>query len=258
MSGNFTTEITSDSLPSDNPLHQRLLKPYVLVAEHVNGEVLEVGCGEGRGLKLLSAKAGKLTAVDRIGKTLARLQERFPAVQFLCMNIPPLTGIHDNTFDFIVSFQVIEHIQYDELFLKEIHRVLKPGGMAWITTPNRLMTLTRNPWHIREYTGPELHRLAAGVFREVIVQGLTGNERVMKYYEQNKSSVARITRWDVLKLQYRLPAWMLRLPYELLNRLSRNHLKKQDTSLVAEITHADYRLTDDVQNALDLYAMVKK
>ena len=74
------------------------------------------------------------------------------------MNIPPLNGLDDNSFDSIVSFQVIEHIQDDMLFLKEIHRVLKPGGIALLTTPNRRMSLSRNPWHIREYLSDELKK----------------------------------------------------------------------------------------------------
>ena len=46
----YKTEITSDDIPSDNPIHQRLLKPYVVISEWVNGELLELGCGEGRGV----------------------------------------------------------------------------------------------------------------------------------------------------------------------------------------------------------------
>ncbi|GIS31642.1 MAG: hypothetical protein Ct9H90mP3_4380 [Flammeovirgaceae bacterium] len=41
------------------------------------------------------------------------------------------------------SFQVIEHIKNDKLFIKEIHRILKPGGKALISNPNISMTLTK-------------------------------------------------------------------------------------------------------------------
>ena len=43
------------------------------------------------------------------------------------MEIPPLKNIEENSVDFVVTFQVIEHIQDDNYFLKEIFRVLKPG-----------------------------------------------------------------------------------------------------------------------------------
>ena len=50
----FTTEITSDKIPSDNPIHQRLLKAYLLGKSYVKGNLLELGCGEGRGIAELS------------------------------------------------------------------------------------------------------------------------------------------------------------------------------------------------------------
>ena len=80
------------------------------------------------------------------------------------MKIPPLNNIEENSVDYVVSFQVTEHIQDDNSFLKEIYRVLKPGGSVILTTPNKLMSLTRNPWHIREYTTTEIKKLIKKVF----------------------------------------------------------------------------------------------
>jgi ubiquinone/menaquinone biosynthesis C-methylase UbiE len=254
----YTTEITSDNIPSDNPLHQRLFKAYVVAQDYVHGNVLEVGCGEGRGVELLMRKATAFTAVDKIEEALQVLREKFPTARFLSMNIPPFGPLPDNTYDCVVSFQVIEHIQNDVLYLKEIQRVLKPGGIALLTTPNRKLSLSRNPWHIREYLAQELKDLASGIFSSAEIKGITGNEKVMEYYQQNKKSVERITRWDVLNLQHKLPAWMLRLPYELLNRLNRNKLQSGDTSLVSSIRHEDYVVTNQADDALDLLLTVRK
>jgi SAM-dependent methyltransferase len=158
----------------------------------------------------------------------------------------------------VVSFQVIEHLSADHLFLKEIHRVLKPGGIALITTPNRKMSLTRNPWHIREYLPEELKALAQKYFQQVELKGITGNAKVMEYYEQNKKSVSRITRFDIFNLQYRLPASFLRVPYEILNRWNRNKLQSSDNKLVKAIHHDDYVVVDDASEALDLLLIVRK
>lgn len=254
----YTTEITSDNIPSDNPLHQRLFKAYVVAVDHIRGDVLEVGCGEGRGVELLMQKSGSFTAIDKIEDALVVLRKRFPTARFTSMNIPPFNGLQDNAYDCVVSFQVIEHIQNDALYLKEIKRVLKPGGIALLTTPNRKMSLSRNPWHIREYLAHELKSLAAGIFSTAEMKGITGNEKVMAYYEQNRKSVQRIMKWDIFKLQWNLPAWMLRAPYEFLNRRNRNKLQSGDDALVKSIRHEDYVVTDDADNALDLLLIVTK
>jgi ubiquinone/menaquinone biosynthesis C-methylase UbiE len=258
MSKIYTTEITSEHILSDNPLHQRLFKAYVAVESYIKGNVLEVGCGEGRGVAMLTEHAEQFTAIDKIEAALQALRERFPKASFIRMNIPPFSGLPDAAFDVVVSFQVIEHIKNDTLYLKEIHRVLKPGGVAFITTPNRKLSLARNPWHIREYLAHELTSLASTVFSSVDMKGITGNKKVMTYYEQNKKSVQRITRWDIFNLQYILPAWLLRMPYELLNRMNRNKLQTSDEALVSSIHHSDYLVTDNADEALDLFMIARK
>lgn len=254
----FTTEITSDNLLSDNPIHQRLFKAYVAAEAHVKGDVLEVGCGEGRGIDLVLPKSASFTAVYKIESALAKLRVKYPTGQFLAMNIPPLGELKDNAYDVLITFQVIEHIEDDELFLKELHRVLKPGGVALVTTPNRKMSLTRNPWHVREYLADELKNRAEKYFNMVEMRGITGNEKVMTYYQENKKSVERITRFDILNLQHRLPASILRVPYELMNRWNRNKLQHQDQGLVKEIHHSDYLETDKADEALDLFMICRK
>ena len=62
----YTTEIASEQIASDNPIHQRLFKAYVVAEEFIQGDVLEVGCGEGRGVRLLTGRSRSFTAVDKI------------------------------------------------------------------------------------------------------------------------------------------------------------------------------------------------
>jgi SAM-dependent methyltransferase len=258
MASVYTTEIASDSVASDNPIHQRLLKAYVLATKYVSGNLLEVGCGEGRGIDWLLPKIEHYSAIDKIAPVVDQLQKRYPKGKFISGNIPPLSDYASDSFDCVVSFQVIEHIQDDRLFLKEIHRVLKPGGLALITTPNRPMSLSRNPWHIREYTPTELTHLAKQYFSHVEMKGISGNEKVMQYYERNKASVTKMMRWDIFNLQYKLPAAVLRLPYEVLNRLNRNKLKSSSNELVMTITHEDYLEVNQAENALDLFLIARK
>lgn len=258
--GVYTTEIASDKIASDNPIHQRLLKAYYLAIEHIKGDVLEIGCGEGRGIDLLAPKSKSYTAIDKIQAVIDDLSTKYPEITFIQDNIPPFNKIEDNSFDTIVSFQVIEHIKNDRLFLEEIKRILKPGGKALLTTPNIKLTLTRNPWHIREYTAEQLTDLASQIFdkEKVTMKGVGGNEKVMNYHNENRKSVRKITRFDILNLQYNLPAPLLRVPYDILNRLNRNKLKAANNSLVNEINHTDYLLSDNADEALDLFLTVEK
>ncbi len=254
----YTTEITSDNLVSDNPIHQRLLMPYFHVKDLVHGDLIETGCGEGRGIAVIRPQVNSYLGVDKIGSVIDDLSSKYKDCQFRPMNFPPLKGLADNSFDCCISFQVIEHIKDDVLYLQEIHRVLRPGGMAIVTTPNRSMSLTRNPWHVREYLADELLKKVSGIFSKSEMQGITGNEKVMNYYEENKRSVRRITRFDILNLQYRLPAAFLRIPYDLMNRLNRNKLNKGNSGLVSEISYKDYLVSDNLENCLDLMCLLYK
>ena len=232
--------------------------PYMFINKEVKGDILEIGCGEGRGVEFLIDKSSHFTAVDKIEEVIKDLRNRFPTGEFIQMNLPPLTMLESNSYDFIVSFQVIEHIKNDQLYLEEIHRLLKPGGKAYITTPNIKKTLSRNPWHIREYTAQELESLAKKVFEKVDISGIGGNDKVWEYYEENKKSVEKVTRWDILNLQYRLPSWLLRIPYEFLNRRNRNKLEKGTDGLAAQINHTDYLHVSDAEKGLDLFLRVEK
>ena len=254
----YTTEIASDSLVSDNPIHQRLLQAYYLAVPYISGDLLEIGCGEGRGVELLAPKANRYMAIDKIQEVIDRLSAKYPDVDFVQAHIPPITTVEDNAFDVIVSFQVIEHIKDDKAYLEEIYRILKPGGRAIITTPNIKKTLSRNPWHEREYTAAELQQLCESIFDTVTCKGVTGNEKVWEYYEANKKSVERITRFDIFNLQYRLPAPLLRIPYDILNRLNRNRLNTANTGLVAEIKNTDYLISDTPDESLDLFYILEK
>lgn len=253
----YTTEITSETITSDNPIHQRLLKAYVIASGMVSGNLLEVGCGEGRGIEWLTPKVAGYSAIDKIVAVVEKLKAKYPQGHMISGNIPPLPYA-DNSFDCVISFQVIEHIKDDHTFLKEISRVLKPGGLALISTPNRPMSLSRNPWHEREYTADEFTTLAKKYFSKVEMKGIAGNEKVMQYHERNRQSVNKMMKWDVLDLQHKLPAFILRIPYEMLNRLNRNKLKQEADELVASIKHEDYLLTDNAAHALDLYLQAKK
>lgn len=251
----YTAERTNEKSVSDNPIIQRHIFAYQNVLPYIKGSVLEVGCGEGYGSKMLFPKATKYTAIDKFE---ALNKENLAGIEFKQMNIPPLTGFADNSFDVVVTFQVIEHIENDELFVKEINRVLKPGGKLIMTTPNIKMSLTRNPYHIREYTYQQLETLTKKYFKSVDNLGIFGDAKAMDYFEKNKASVERFTRWDIFNLQYKLPRAILRIPYDIANRMNRLRLQKENNGLVSEITTANFILKPADDTCIDLFMVAEK
>ena len=80
----------------------------------------------------------------------------------------------------------------------------------------------------------------------------------MENYEKIRQGARRITRFDVLDLQHRLPRWMLQLPYDLLNRLNRRRLLRDNDSLTRSITMEDYRIGPVADDCFDLFYIAEK
>lgn len=251
-----TAERVSATDTSDNYVLQRSIFAYIEAAKIISGTVLEIGTGSGYGVKYLAPKSETFTTIDKFVCDVDF--KTYPNVTFKQQTVPPFAGINDNSFDFVVTFQVIEHIKNDDLYVKEIARVLKPDGKLIVTTPNILKSLSRNPWHVREYKPAELTSLLKKYFKDVDSKGVYGNEKVMAYYQKNKESVQKIMKYDVFNLQYILPRQILQIPYDIMNRLNRKKLLNSNNDLTAGILDTDFYLKEVDENSLDLFYIAKK
>ena len=253
-----TAERSSHLDPSENVIYQRHLIAYKEAAKLVSGTVLEVGSGEGYGIIELAPKADHYIAVDKYNTEISDELKKENNITFIQAEVPPLKGIEDNSVDFVVTFQVIEHIDDDEIFLQEIHRVLKPGGKLILTTPNSMMSLTRNPWHTREYTPAQMGKVLKSSFDNYELKGVFGNKKVMDYYNKNKESVRKITRFDILNFQYWLPRWLLQVPYDILNRFNRHSLQDNNEGIVNSLVYTDYSIATSNADCLDHFCIATK
>lgn len=249
-----TAERVSAQDASDNYVFQRSILAYHKASEIVSGRVLEIGTGMGYGVRIVAPHTEEFITIDKSEAYAEQLPEN---ARFLQMAAPPLR-FEDESFDYVISFQVIEHIKQDKEFVKEVWRVLKKGGRFIVSTPNAPMSLTRNPWHVREYTGEELQALLGREFSEVEMYGVSGNEKIMEYYEKNRKGVEKITRFDILDLQHRLPRWILQIPYDILNRINRRRLLRGNQELTTSIKMEDYNVGELSGKSFDLYFIAKK
>lgn len=154
---------------------------YQEVIPHVKAKkILEIGCGTAYGTRLLAEYAAEIVALDTDSELVASLAEgqtspaTFQWYDGITLPFP------DDSFDGIISFQVIEHVADDLTFLEEVKRVLKRGGRAYVTTPNRLLRLLPNQrpfnhYHVREYAPQELGILARRAGFSVRLEGIFGD-----------------------------------------------------------------------------------
>lgn len=134
--------------------------------------LLEVGCSSGGMLQAMKQAFPVATVIgaDIVKEPLYRLAARLPDVPLLRFDLLrcPLPG---NSLNAVVMLNVLEHIEHDVAALRQVHRVLKPGGVLVLEVPAgpRLYdAYDRALCHFRRYAGRELRRkMEAAGFRVV-------------------------------------------------------------------------------------------
>jgi SAM-dependent methyltransferase len=79
------------------------------------------------------------------------------------------SALADASFDLVVAVEVLEHVEEDAAFVRHAHRLLKPGGVFLMTTPNGDFVPNTNPDHKRHYTRRQLLERVGAFFPEVRV-----------------------------------------------------------------------------------------
>jgi ubiquinone/menaquinone biosynthesis C-methylase UbiE len=110
------------------------------VAE-VRGEpVLELGMGTGRSVRALREISGDYCGIDYTPRMVAACQRRFPGVRFELGDARDLSRFPEASFALVVFFcQGIDMVLHHDRFaiLREVHRVLRPGGYYVFSTHNK-------------------------------------------------------------------------------------------------------------------------
>ena len=257
MSAEPAAGFTGERLPGDGDATfqidmERHLAAYRYAATRAAGRtVLDAGCGEGYGAALLARTARRVVGVDREeAVAVARARYREPALEFRALDLMQLPALGER-FDLVVSFQVIEHLPDPAGFLRGLADRVAPGGTLIVTTPNRLMSMSENPYHLREWTAPELLELARAVIPAARVLGVHGSPAVLAYERARGEQVQRILRLDPLGLRRLIPTAVVHFAFSRLARLVRRRVGAG--SGLPPVDATDFSVgAGDLSSALDL------
>lgn len=128
MSPNTNALVQSQG-SSSSAIYNKVLS----ILQPVQGRLLDLGCGRGEFLKLLSQRGWadtngcdgfKFEGIEKSGSSfaLADLNKALP--------------YENSTFDVVTAIEVIEHLENPRHLIREATRLLRPGGVLVVTTPN--------------------------------------------------------------------------------------------------------------------------
>jgi len=133
-------------------------------------KILDVACGNGSILRQLRRNGfADLHALEISGYAVSRLQAEGINAR---RGTLPRIDFEDGQFDVVIASQVLEHVIRRRMFLREIRRVLKPGGRALIFVPDRCLGPIDEPEHVIVYDARILQRALTRHFDDVSVESM--------------------------------------------------------------------------------------
>jgi GT2 family glycosyltransferase/SAM-dependent methyltransferase len=162
----------------DVPVVYEHFHRYLWATQLVRGRrVLDLGSGEGFGSALLASSAAEVIGVDidELAVEHSQLNYAGANLEFRLGSALDLSAFEDDSFDAVVSFEVIEHVREQDAVLAEAERVLRDDGLLIMSTPDRrTYSGSRgepNPFHQRELDSDEFRELLGRHFAHVASWG---------------------------------------------------------------------------------------
>lgn len=151
---------------------------YSFAADWIKGmDVLDAACGEGYGANILSTSARSVTGIDIDVKSINHARSNYtkPSLHFEVGDLLALEPFGTDRFDAIVCFEALEHVAEHESLMRGIKTVLKPGGLLFVSTPDKAIYNDHNhggnPFHVKELEAAEFELLLRRSFDNVTILG---------------------------------------------------------------------------------------
>ncbi len=168
---NWTGERLETFIYNGNTIEH--LHRYAIAGSFINDKaVLDIASGEGYGSFLMSNHASYVTGVDIDSASIEKANFKYQKD-----NLAFKTGssdhipLEDHSVDVVVSFETIEHHDRHEKMYEEIKRVLKPGGILIMSSPDKKYYSDKrnykNPHHVKELYFEEFRKLASRFFKHI-------------------------------------------------------------------------------------------
>jgi len=132
--------------------------------------VLDAACGEGYGSALVASVAESVLGLDVSEQAIAHARARYaqPNLRFEQADVTALEHLPAHSFDLILSFETLEHLHAQDTMLQGFRRLLAPGGLLLVSTPDKRnytdLPQFHNEHHVRELYREEFEALLAGLF----------------------------------------------------------------------------------------------
>lgn len=223
---------------ADQPVFQEHLVRYQFALPLAAGNlVLDAASGTGYGAALLAQAARYVLGVDIAREALVAGRRDFSRsnLRFVQMDCTRL-GFASATFDLACAFEMIEHIADYCGVLRELRRVLRPGGSLVLSTPNRRPgdpVPPTNPYHVQEFSCAELQALLGEFFPHVELYGQRGSRRVQAV-RHGTPLKRRLRPLDPLGLRHLLPGRLYRALHRVIRAPVPEDLRPSDYTISRE------------------------
>jgi len=168
----FTGERLIPKINKNTAFYHEHLNRYLFACQFSkNKTVLDCACGTGYGSFLLSqyGKATNVTGVDISKETIKYANHHYslPNIKYLIDNVESLNYLKPNSFDQIISFETIEHINNPSIAVENFKKVLAKNGLLIISTPNIDNYSNHNQFHLHELNYQSFQKILKNNFKNV-------------------------------------------------------------------------------------------